>query len=219
MRFALSTLVCAILTATFCSPLSFAKRVFALADGPSVKGKFELLPTAGSPPRSIEFNARTSIEGQTIGDAVFQDDVAASKEGEAKVEEKPLYLRAEFDCLVVKANKAVMSGSITDASRDYYVGRRFLLVVQDNGGTQDPLKRDKFTFGVYRTENRNWVTWDAERPDETGSISWLATDAERPDDLGTSSENNEVVGCKTFPLSSFSFLDATQTRGNVQVRP
>ncbi len=179
------------------------------------------MPAAGTPTRSIEFNAQTSIEGQTIGGAVFQDDVAAAKEegGEAKAEEKRLYLHAEFDCLVVKANKAVMSGSITDASRDSYVGRRFLLVVQDNGGSQDPLKRDKFTFGFYRTANKNWEIWDSERPEETGPMYWLATDAERPDDLGTSSEKNEVVGCKTFPLSSFSFLDVTQTRGNVQVRP
>jgi len=221
MRIALSALACALLAALFVSPLAHAKRSIALSEGPSVKGKFEILAAESTPPRSIEFGVEKSLDGQVIGDVIFQDEstVAIPETAEEKTGVKPLFLRAQFDCLVVKANRAVMSGSITESSRDNYVGRRFLLVVQDNGGSQNPLKRDKFTFGVYRVSNNNWPISDAERPDEAAPVSWMTTDAERPDDLGSFSQNGEIVGCQTFPISAFAFMEVGQTRGTVQIRP
>src|SRR5215813_11366171 len=128
MRIALSALACGLLTTLFVSPLALAKRSVARSEGPSVKGKFEILAAESTPLRSIEFSAEKNLDGQIIGDAVFHDEstVAIAEAAEEKTV-KPLFLRAEFDCLVVKANKAIMSGSITESSRDNYVGRRFLL--------------------------------------------------------------------------------------------
>lgn len=60
----------------------------------------------------------------------------------------------------------------------------------------------------------------AEREDDNGaSLTWLATDAERPDDVGIPSNQSKVIGCGTFPLSSYSFADIAHGGGNVQVKP
>ena len=211
MRFALSALTSVLLVAIFVSPLSFAHRSPIVADGPSAKGKFEILQLQGLKPTSVEFNAETTTDGRTIGEAVYQDNSQANTQ--------PLYLRAELDCLVVKANKAVMSGSISESNAENYLGRRFLLVVQDNGATENPLKHDKLTWGVYRVVSKNWVLTDAERPDENGPVSWMVADAERSEDPGSFPDNNPSVGCQTFPISSFSFLDDTDSRGNARVKP
>ncbi len=215
MRITVTLLACTLVLVASISPLALA-----LGTGPSASGKFEIVPNEGTPGRSIEFNAETTADGQIFGAAVFQDLNATSDEpDELESTQKPLYLRAEFDCLVVKENKAVMSGSITQASRENYLGRRFVLVVQDNGASENPRKRDRVTWGVYRSVGRDWLVTDAERPDEIGPISWLATDAERPDDPGLFPNLTQTVGCQTFPLSSFSFLGAAYSRGTVRVRP
>ena len=50
-------------------------------------------------------------------------------------------------------------------------------------------------------------------------LEWVATDAEREDDAGVPSRRSEVVGCQSFPLSSYSFVDVKHGDGNIQVRP
>ena len=220
MRFAIAALTGVVLAATLVSPRTFAERIVRIGDGPSAKGRFEILPASeGTPARSIEFNAEITPEGKTIGEVVFQEKNKTNATGESKADEKPLFLRAECDCLLVNANKAVMSGSIVQSSVESYVGRRLLLVAQDNGGTENPLKRDRLTYGLYRLATRNWVVTDSERPDESSPVSTVATDAERPDDVAVRSDRTSDVGCQTFPLSSFSFLDAATSRGTVRVRP
>ena len=57
-----------------------------------------------------------------------------------------------------------MSGSIVQSSIESYMGRRLLGVAQDNGGTENPLKHDRLTYGVYPVVARNWVVADSERP-------------------------------------------------------
>ena len=213
---------CALLVATFVSPLAFAKPFAASATGPSAEGKFEIFAAEGAPPRSFEFKAEIGVDGRITGEVIFQDnggDTTRPEPGEPRsAEERPLYLRAELDCLLVEKNKAVMSGSITHASLDKYLGGRFLLAVQDNAG-EDLRTRDKVTWGLYRPVTRTWQTTDAERPETSGPLSWIVTDAERPEDSGSLPETDPVVGCRTFPISAFTFLKAEQGSGNVHVRP
>ena len=221
MKVAVIGLASVFLMANFVSPLVFAKR--NVTSGPSAKGKFEIRAIDGNPARDLEFTAETNDDGTLIGEAVFKDAVMAeesSGEDPTAKGEKPLYLKADLDCLVVKSNKAIMSGSISQSSLETYLGRRILLVVQDNGGSENPQARDKVTWGVYRLLTKNWSAKDAERSEEeSGPLTWIATDAERPEDQGMLSEKSEQVGCQSFPLSSFSFVDTSQGRGTVRVRP
>lgn len=208
---------CVLLLAMFVSPLAFGKPVAVK----SADGKFEVFAAEGAPSRSIEFKAEIGVDGRITGEVIFQDQAAAtttSEPDESRPAEERLYLRAELDCLSIEKNKAVMSGSITQASMDKYLGRRFLLAVQDNG-EEDLRARDKLTWGVYRPVTRDWPTTDAERPEESGPLSWVATDAERPEDSGSVPETSPVVGCRTFPVSAFTFLRAEQGRGTVHVQP
>lgn len=222
MRFLIASLTSVVIVAIVVSPLTFAEPNSKSGDHPSAKGKFEIISTSEeTPASSIEFNAEVTPEGKTIGEVVFQEKQKTTTEatGESKSEDKPLYLRAECDCLLIKDNKAIISGSIVQSSVDSYVGRRLLVVAQDNGGTENPLKHDRLTYGLYRVLPRNWVVTDAERPDESGPVSTVATDAERLDDVGVATDRSQDIGCQTFPLSSFSFLDAASSRGTVRVRP
>lgn len=215
-------------------PLLFAAVLFAFlisfptsaeSVGPSVSGKFELRSESG-PTKTITFSAIATKEGRVFGQAVLQDDAApviktSETSSDTAAPATPFFLKAEFDCLVVKKNKAVMSGNVTESSVPYYVGRRFLVVVEDNGHGPTDLLRDKLTWGLYRPTTKNWLPSDSERTEEesSGPVAWLATDSERPEDEGVVTNKNEVVGCQTFPLSSFSFVDASHGRGSVQVRP
>src|SRR5262245_38266981 len=211
MKFVIAALTSVTLVAISVCPLTFAEKSFRVGNGPSAKGKFEITESSeGSPARSIEFNVEVTADGKTVGDVVFQQKKTSSEStSESKSEEKALYLRAECDCLLIKANKAVMSGNIVESSSDAYVGRRFLVVVQDNGATENPFKHDRLTYGVYRVLANNWLVTDSERPDESDPVSTVATDAERPDDPGVPTNRAQDIGCQTFPLSSFSFLDAS----------
>jgi hypothetical protein len=176
------------------------------------------------PTRTIDFNARLERDGSTAGEMAFQDspapsDSKASSEVGADDATRPFFLKANFDCLTVNGNSAVMSGNVTQASQERYLGKRVLLVVQDNGHGVDPAKRDKLTWGIYRAAavDAPLIT-DFERPDDQPGITWLATDAERTDDTGMLSQKSEEIGCHSFPLSAFTFIDARQGRGNIQVR-
>ena len=219
MRFALAAVSSFLIVLSLVSPLACARATTGDTDGPSAKGKFEIIATEGVPSRSIEFNAQMTVDGKTVGEVVFQDTSATDQSRDNNDNEKPLYVRAECDCLIVRANKAVISGSIVQSTLDSYIGRRVLVVVQDNGGSVNPLKHDKVTYGLYRLVNRNWVIADAERPDESSPVSLIATDAERPDDIGVLADHQQDIGCSTFPLSSFSFIDASSSHGTVKVRP
>jgi hypothetical protein len=190
---------------------------------PSAIGHYQI-SIGDQPTKVIDFNARLERDGSAAGEMAFQDITApsaAKPNGEAGSDDatQPFFLKANFDCLTINGNSAVMSGNVTQASLERYLGRRVLLVVQDNGHGVDPAKRDKLTWGLYRSAPaETTLTTDFERPDDQSGITWLATDAERGDDTGTSSQKTEAIGCYSFPLSAFSFIDAKQGRGNVQVR-
>jgi hypothetical protein len=95
-----------------------------------------------------------------------------------------------------------------------------LLVVEDNGEGVEQPGADKLTWGVYQNPAGGWIPKDAERDDDNGAgLTWIATDAERPDDPGIPSNQSRIIGCQSFPLSSYSFVDIAHGGGNVQVKP
>ena len=186
-----------------------------------MSGSFEISLEKGLK-RHIDFHAVRDLNGKVSGETVFKDDGAASVDKASEDANAdsigPFFLKAEFDCLTIEGNKAVMSGSVTEASSESYVGRRVLVVAQENGGSEDPSKRDKLTWGIYRNKRNDWLAVDSERPDEQVGQSWIATDSERQDDDGVPSNKEEVVGCQSFPISAFSFLNANQGKGTVRVK-
>jgi hypothetical protein len=189
---------------------------------PSAYGHYQI-SIRDEPTRTIDFNARLEHDGSTSGEMAFQDSPGhtdSKVSGEAGDDStRPFFVKANFDCLTVNGNSAVMSGNVTQASIEKYLGRRVLLVVQDNGHGEEPAKRDKLTWGLYHTPAPDSpLTTDFERPDEQGGITWMATDAERSDDTGKPSQKSEDIGCHSFPLSAFSFIDARQGTGRVQVK-
>jgi hypothetical protein len=93
-------------------------------------------------------------------------------------------------------------------------------VVQDNGEGVNQPSPDRLTWGLYESTKPDWVPVDAERPDDIGAtLTWIAKDAERSDDVGIPSNQSTTVGCTSFPLSSYSFVNVPHGSGNVQVKP
>jgi len=172
--------------------------------------------------RYIEFHATRSADGLVSGQTIFRDEAVPPPNvtESASPESQPFFFKADVDCLVINKETAIMSGAITDSNSHPYIGRRVLVVAQDNGGTDDQSKKDRLTWGIYRSDNHSWVPSDSERsPDEVDQLTWIASDSERPDDEGMVSKRTEIIGCQSFPLSSFSFVNPNQGKGTVRVRP
>jgi len=192
--------------------------------GGSANGTFRVTVENG-PSRDITFDAKVATDGSTTGDIVFRDQepiVVTDKSKPADETSKglpPFYAKASCDCLVVKGTEAVISGTVTESSREDYIGRRVLLVVED-GDSLTPPVRDKLTFGFYKTRGNQWVATDSERGEEQGPPpTWVATDAERPDDVGILSTKSDEVTCRSFPIASHSFLNPKQGKGKIQITP
>jgi hypothetical protein len=180
--------------------------------GPSANGDFEFVLDDGAV-RNVQFNVRIHKNGSAQGEMTFSDPVGTS-------EGTPVSVKAKFDCLVINTNKAVMSGVIAEATNSELVGNRVLLVVEDNGEGIGAASTDKLTWGVYLRPNRNWIPSDFEVPGDTGFLlDWIATDFERTDDVGIPARPSEVVGCQSFPLSSYALTNVNHGQGNIQVRP
>ena len=191
------------------------------SSGSTVDGRFRIYSREDIY-RYIEFHATRSLDGLVAGQTIFRDEVVHPQrvaESESQ-ESQPFFFKAEVDCLVIDKGTAIMSGAITDSNSHPYIGRRVLVVAQDNGGTDDQSKKDRLTWGIYRSDNHSWVASDSERsPDEVDQLTWIASDSERPDDEGMVSKRAEIIGCQSFPLSSFSFVNPNQGKGTVRVRP
>ena len=203
---------------------AFQKQSAAESNGPSVSGSFQITTDDG-PTRYIEFYAKVEQNGSTTGETIFQDRPSASDQKaesgdrSATDSSSAFFAKAQFDCLFVNGNRAVMSGSVTESSSAQHIGRRLLLVVQDGDGFNPPGK-DKLTFGIYRQTAKGWLPIDSERPDEqNGAGAWIAQDSERPDDEPVLSPKSGTIGCQSFPISSFSFIDARHGQGSIKVRP
>jgi len=194
----------------------------AHTEGPAANGSFQISLGNGQT-ENIEFEARTASDGNITGEITFRQmptDVAAPKstvDGEPVEATAPFYAKATCDCLAVKGNEAALSGTITESSLKYYIGRKVVLVVQD-GDSLTPPVRDKLTFGFYRNTTKGWVETDGERPEEQSPApNWVATDAERPDDVGILAQKSEGITCESFPILSYSFIGEKQGKGKIQV--
>lgn len=197
---------------------------FAGAAGPSATGSFQFAVDEGGP-KFLEFNARQQNNGRTVGEMSFTDPTATvvtdpDTPPNPNAPATGASIRASFDCLKIDGNRAVMSGVIVESNVLTAIGLRVLLVVEDNGEGINAPAVDRLTWGVYQNPANGWIPKDSERDDDNGaSLSWLATDAERSDDTGIPSNQNKIVGCQSFPLSSYSFVDIAHGGGNVQVQP
>jgi hypothetical protein len=201
--------------------LAFPALTRAGADGPSATGSFQFTLEDGQP-RYLDFNARQQNNGRTVGEMTFSDpSVVPVEDPDATpgTSTAGALIQAKFDCLKIDGNRAVMGGVISDSNILSAVGLRILLVVEDNGEGVNAAN-DKLTWGIYQPSGGKWTPKDAERDDDNGaSLSWLATDFERPDDVGVPSNQSKTIGCQSFSLASYSFVDIVHGGGNVQVQP
>ena len=203
--------------------ISLASPALTLAgkDGPSASGNFQFALEDGQD-RFLEFNARVQNNGRTVGEMTFSDPAVVpigDPDATPGSSTAGALVRANFDCLQITGNRAVMSGVISESNIVSAVGLRVLLVVEDNGEGVNAAN-DKLTWGIYQPPASGWVPQDAERDDDNGaSLKWIATDFERPDDAGIPSHPSKIVGCQSFSLASYSFTDVKHGGGNVQVQP
>ena len=221
-------IVCASLLALSVMSLSATPSSKAQIGGPAAAGEFRFSAEAdGELTRTVTFRAAMNRDGSTSGEMTFSgpaefpdQDVDGTGEAGFSGRLSDFRIEAKFDCLVVEKNRAVMSGVTTASTVGEYIGLRVLLVVEDNGDGTDPKAPDKLTWGVYQPPVGGWLPTDAERKDDEGALlRWTATDAERDDDKGIPSHRDAVVGCQSFPLSSYSLVDIEAGNGDLQVRP
>ena len=189
----------------------------ALENGPSATGGFHFAMEDGNT-RFLQFQAR--LHGDTARGSMNFTDPSAIPDGEDAQGTTGAQITADFDCMRVEGNRAIMGGAISSSNIAAAIGHRVLLVVEDNGEGINASAPDKLTWGVYGLAATGWVPKDSERDDDNGFfINWIATDAERSDDTGIPFTRNTNVGCQTFPLASYSFTDIGHGNGNLQVRP
>ena len=201
--------------------LTFPSLTLAGNDGPSASGNFQFSLEDGHS-RFLEFNAREQNKGTVVGEMTFSDPSVVpvdDPDGSEGSGTPGALVRAKFDCLKITGNRAVMSGVISESNILSAVGLRVLLVVEDNGEGVNAVN-DKLTWGVYASQVAGWIPKDAERDDDNGaSLTWIATDFERPDDVGIPSNPSKIVGCQSFSLAAYSFVDVAHGGGNIQVQP
>jgi hypothetical protein len=218
----MKSIACASISALLLVSLALPSLTLAGAEGPSANGTFQF-SLEDSQTRHLEFNARIQNNGRTVGEMTFSDPAAVlvpDPDNPSATTNPGALVRASFDCLQITGNRAVMGGVISESNIAAAIGLRVLLVVEDNGEGVNPPSADKLTWGVYQPGDLSWIPKDAEREDDNGaSLSWIATDAERPDLPGVSSNQSKTIGCQSFPIVSYSFVDVAHGGGNIQVKP
>ncbi|HVR96298.1 MAG TPA: hypothetical protein VMW27_06780 [Thermoanaerobaculia bacterium] len=174
--------------------------------------------------KSLEFEARTEREVTTGGMAYVDQanipDVDDSEDPRAGDAPPELYVKADFDTMVVEKNRALMGGKVIDSTHKTFIGQWVQLVVEDNG--RDPRVPDQLTWAFCQPQNRTWVPSDADWKDDDGAyLSWWATDAERKDDVGIPSVNllAEEKSCPVFSLALYSFAEIQKPEGDIVVEP
>jgi hypothetical protein len=190
----------------------------AFDDGPSANGKFQF-QLEDNNNRYIEFDARLHGD-QARGTMTFSDPSSILGDSDSNDVATGAVVTAKFDCLKIDGHRAVMGGAVSESNFASLIGHRVLLVVEDNGEGVNVLNPDRLTWGIYDSNKPNWIPVDAEDPNDIGaSLKWIAKDAERDDDVGIPSQRDTTVGCTSFPLTSYSFVDIPHGSGNVQVKP
>jgi len=191
--------------------------------GPSANGTFQFTVGDGSV-RYVSFNARLHKDNKATGEMTYTDPSASPEVDTDSTETASvtagISVKASFDCLVINGNRAVMSGVIVESNVGAALGRRVLLVVEDNDQGINASDLDKLSWGVYKPQNQTWTPTDAELENDLGaSLRWTATDAERTDDTGIPSHPDPTIRCQSFPISSYAFVNVEHGAGNIQVKP
>ena len=191
--------------------------VMASAEGASATGSFRFMLEDGAT-RFVEFNAKEGVDGQAAGDLTFSDPAAIPVDDPDSSEQpktEGVLVKAKFDCMRTFENRAVMGGEIYDSNVTSQIGRRFLLVIEDNG-----LEKDQLTWGMFQQPPaKSWTPTDAELEDDKGaSLTWWATDFERKEDVGIPSNPSKITKCESFPLDSFEFPELKAAGGDLVVQ-
>src|SRR5436309_1407760 len=145
-----------------------AAPLLAQNNGISANGTFQ------SESISISFNARQhTSSGDADGEMTFSGPLQVSDQdvdgdGSSSPNAPTVTVKVKFDCLVVRGNRASMSGKITESSLPALVGRQSVLAVEDNGEGSKATAPDRFTWGLYRSTKITWTPVDAENPDDNG---------------------------------------------------
>ncbi|HEY0099545.1 MAG TPA: hypothetical protein VGB76_11400 [Pyrinomonadaceae bacterium] len=191
----------------------------------SATGSYKFVSADGLA-KYVEFSATADAKGTTTGRLSFSGQLVMSEQDAAAAGDPRLagsttdfYMKAEFDCLTVYKNRAVMGGTVREAAPKSYAGRRVLLVVEDSG--VDIKTGDRLTWLLYDGTTGSWVPKDAERADDNGAtLTWIAKDAERTDDVGVRQpKNSSVIGCRDYPLSAHIFGNVNYQSGDIRVQP
>jgi hypothetical protein len=190
---------------------------------PAVQGNVEV-NVGDDVTRDVKFNVKIDNDGSVKGDMTFVDpSVTQDFDPDAQDAGNPtgLAMRAEFDCLVVNGNLAVMGGLVVESNLPDRVGQRVLLIAEDNGEGSNALP-DRLGWGLYGDTRRTWKPSDAEvEGDEGASLTWIAKDAEREDDAGVPAgepvAQNTIVDCASFPVSAYALVDIQGEGGNIQI--
>lgn len=203
---------------SLCLLFSAQRTTNAVGDGPSANGDFQFVLEDGTT-RYLKFEAR--LQGENAKGSMTYNDPAGIPAVPGETDGLPaVQVTAQFDCVKVQGNRAIMGGVITSSNVLAAINHRVLLVVEDNGEGVNSPNPDRLTWGIYDLPATGWIPVDAEREDDNGaSLTWIATDAEREDDVGISSKRDPIVRCTTFPTSSYSFVDVGHGNGNIQVKP
>jgi hypothetical protein len=160
-----------------------------------------------------------AASGAISGEITIQDDAAATDATAEAEASPPFFIKAEINCLTIKGNQALLSGNVTDASVERYIGGQLALLAVDEDGDSSQ-KPDRLTWRFQKPRPKDWLATDSELgDDQINPIAWMARDSERDDDEGkVISVNNDTLRCESPLLSSSSFSDENHARGNVQVR-
>jgi hypothetical protein len=221
----MKSIVCALILALALLSSAAPRPSSAQTGGTSASGGYRFTSGDGLS-KYVEFSARADEKGSTTGGMTFSGQIVMSEEdaaaaGDPRLSGSPtdFYMKAEFDCLAVSKNRAVMGGTVREAGPKVYVGQRVMLVVEDSGDGFSA--NDRLTWILINTATGGWVPKDAERPDDNGAtLTWLAKDAERSDDVGVQQpSNSSLIGCQGFPLSSHTFVGIKYEGGDIRVQP
>jgi hypothetical protein len=219
----MKTIMYALVVALFVTSLATPGFATTYASGPSASGTYRIV-LEDNLSKTVEFNAATDERGVTTGNMTYRDEAGTvnwDPDGDKERSEDPpteFYMTANLDSLAIDHNRAVMGGTVRDASDPNYIGRWVQLVVEDNGDGSE----DKLSWCFCQPEPGGWIPADSEVPRDDGAYwHWLATDAEVRDDPGVPSENiipGNGVGCRTFPVATYEFRDE-RGDGQIQVLP